>query len=107
MPTRLQKLEEDVELLRLKLSELEFRLEHMTEQKPQTQRARRRDFDTWNSVNTLYRAGMSRANICKMFHMSYRLCNTYLSMSESDARALPSKKAVNRIIFKAKLEHKE
>ena len=59
MPTRLQKLEEEVELLRLKLSELEFRLDHMTEQKPQIKRARRRDFDTWNSVNTLYRAGMS------------------------------------------------
>ncbi len=103
MPTR-KSLSDRMELIELKMKELEMRLDHVNDPPPRAVRTRKRDYDTWYSVTTMFRAGMSRTNICKMFNISMNLCRAYLAMPEAQGRALPRKAEVSKIIFKAKLE---
>ena len=108
MPTRYDNLFKEIELLKLKVDALEFKLEHIND-KPR-RRPKRRTYDTWVSVHTLARSGMSKKNICAMLGIAYTTYQAYHRMTEEEAKLLPTAKSLEEhrknIRFKLELNRK-
>lgn len=89
MADRLSKLEQQVQLLNLKIAELEFRLAYQGVPGNKPKATRVRTYDLWLRLKTLHDNGMSMRNLSELMGISYSTVRNYLHIPEEEAKKLP------------------
>lgn len=100
MASRLAALEQQVRLLNLKITELEFRFTYQGRPEPKPKATRVRTYDLWLRIKTLHDNGMSMRNLSQVLDISYSTVRNYLHIPEEEARKLPRTHSVHVGNFK-------